>query len=141
MTLHCLLHCPKDCALHSNWPHHHVKHCAKTCHLHIKTQPQEEVMEESKDGEEVVYDPDPDHIYLIHEVDENKIYHDNISCDSCGIAIVGPVYHRDPQLDYCQSCVQKGVPGAEFCLCYVVCCGYYGKGEGGVFSTWENYYG
>jgi hypothetical protein len=99
-------------------------------------------VEESECGEEVVHDPDIVYpIQAIQDFDENRIRHNGISCDSCRNPVIGPVYHRDPNLDYCQHCVQKGVLGAEFCLCYVVCCGYYGEDEVGVFSPWEDYYG
>jgi hypothetical protein len=133
MTLHCKLHCPRDCQQHRNYPHYHPDHCPHTCNLrtylkHIKKEKKEEI--EEGEGEASTY------VCVIRDVEEDDIRHD-ITCTSCGKEVIGPVYHRDPKLDYCQTCVQDGIPGAEFCIRYTTCCGYYG--DDGLFSPWIDY--
>jgi len=133
MCRHCSLHCPKDCNSHRNYPHYHPDHCDKGCYTHVKRENKEVVVEEEVD---VITGEDLPPIPSYYE-DDVELFHDGISCDSCGKEVQGPLYHNDPNLDICQACVQKGIPGSEFCICYTVCCGYYE----GIFSTRENYLG
>ncbi len=134
MTLHCTIHCPKDCHKHRNFPHYHPDHCNHACHTHSQVEEKERDLLEEEVGVE-----ENDQFYPLQDFDEMSIFHYNISCNSCGNEVIGPVYHNEPDIDHCQACIQKGISGAEFCIRYTECCGYYGKD--GVFSTYKNYHG